>query len=164
MNTPTMLRLAAFFEGLARAEPSRLESLAQAAPVCHSGKFNDGENLWKAAAYRELQSRYAAIVASFDVDLLMDIARGELDVGAVAKHVLGAIKEERQHPEVPRPAPPWKALDATLREDLTTVAHRFLRFKSLDRPEGSEAAFKELSFIEVREALVYAYFMGYEAA
>ncbi len=163
MSTPTVTRLAAFFEGLARNDAGRLQALAEAAQMFHNGRLNDAENLWRSTAFSELRQRYAALVQGFDLDTLIDIAAGDLDAREVARHVLGELRAEAAHPGDPASPPPWGALDAALRASLTTVAHRFLRFGSLESRYDEERDFQRVGFADVRDALAYAYFMGFNA-
>jgi hypothetical protein len=163
MTTPTVTRLAAFFEGLARNDAGRLQALADAAQMFHNGRLNDAENLWRSAAFRELQQRYAALVQGFDLDTLIDIAAGDLDARAVAKHVLGELRAKAAQPDDPASPPPWGAIDAGLRASLATVAHRFLRFSALESRHDEAWDFQRVGFADVRDALAYAYFMGFNA-
>lgn len=163
MTTPTVTRLAAFFEGLARNDAGRLQALADAAQMFHNGRLNDAENLWRSAAFRELQQRYAALVQGFDLDTLIDIAAGDLDARAVAKHVLGELRAKAAHPGDLASPPPWGAIDADLRASLAMVAHRFLRFSALESRHDEAWDFQRVGFSDVRDALAYAYFMGFNA-
>jgi len=163
MTTPTVNRLAAFFEGMARSDAGRLEALAEASKTFHTGKVNEVENLWQAAAFRELQSRYGVIIEALDLDTVIDIAAADLDASAVAKHVLAELRARKSHPHDPPAPPPWAALDAGLRQDLTTVAHRFLRFEVLESRYDESRDFRQVGFADVRDALAYAYFMGLRA-
>lgn len=163
MTTPTVMRLAAFFEGMARNDADRLAALADASELFHNGKFNAAENLWRGAAFRELQGRYAALVGGLDLDTVIDIAAGDLDARAVAQHVLEKLREQAAHPGDPAAPPPWGAINAGLRAHLTTVAHRFLRFGSLESRHDEARDFQRVGYADVRDALAYAYFMGLNA-
>ena len=163
MTTPTVMRLAAFFEGVARNDTGRLAALAEASEMFHNGKINAAENLWRAAAFRELQARYASLVSGLDLDTVIDIAGGDLDARAVARHVLGELRDQAAHPGDPAAPPPWNALDAGLRANLATVAHRFLRFGALESRHNEARDFQRVGYADVRDALAYAYFMGFNA-
>jgi hypothetical protein len=163
MTTPTVNRLAAFLEGLATADPATLDALSGTPKTLNCGTYSNLEDPWVAAAFRELQARFARICAGLDFETLMDIARSDLDARAVAKHVAGELRARAAHPgDEPEP-PSWEALDATLREHLTTVAHRFLRFETLESRHRDALDFREVGFGSVRDALTYAYFMGVRA-
>ena len=163
MTTPTVMRLAAFLEGVARNDTGRLTALAEASEMFHNGKINAAENLWRGAAFRELQSRYAALVGGLDLETVIDIAAGDLDARAVARHVLETLRDQAAHSDAPPAPPPWGAINASLRGDLTTVAHRFLRFGSLECRHDEARDFQRVGYADVRDALAYAYFMGLSA-
>lgn len=163
MTTTTVTRLVAHLEGLAREDAHALPALANAPEMLNCGAFNNLEYPWRAAAFREVQKRLARIAASLDFETLMDVAGGELDGRAVARHVHEALRAQRVHPEDPTPPPRWEVLDPKLREDLTTVAHRFLSFQTLEHRHRDSLDFQEVGCGSLRDALVYAYFMGLNA-
>jgi hypothetical protein len=102
-------------------------------------------------------------VSGFDLDTVIDIAGGDLDARAVARHVLGELRARAVHPGEPAAPPRWDALDAGLRENLATVAHRFLRFGALESHHDEARDFQRVGYADVRDALAYAYFMGFNA-
>lgn len=160
MSTPTVARLAAFMEGLARADAAMLKSLAGASATLNNCVHNHLEDSWRAAAFRELQGRYARFVSGLDFDTVMDIARGELDAREVARHVLAEMNARNDHPNDPPAPPPWEAINESLRKDLVTVAHRFLGFNSLELRDSAELDYRQVGCLDVRDALIYAFFMG----
>lgn len=163
MTMPTVNRLASRLEALAREDLQALAALASAPETLYCGVFNNLEHPWRAAAFREVQSRVSRIVAALDFETLMDVARGDLDGRAVARHVHGAVRNRQAHPDDPPSPPAWEVLDPKLREDLRTVAHRFLSFQTLEVRHRDSLDFQEVGCASLRDALAYAYFMGLHA-
>lgn len=158
------MNVAAYLEGLARSDAARLKTLAFGTRDL-LGPNSSPSDLWRAAAFRQIERIYDSAVSAMDVVALVDLASGQVDATEVARHILDHIAgQPPSADEMPDP-PNWPALHADLRRDLAGVAHRHLRILGLAQPSpNGEPVAVTTTDRDLRAALTHAYYMGHHAA